>query len=133
MKVYCVVLFQCFLFALSNGAADTAPRPALINIGALFNFNSTIGKVAKIAIQEAVDDIYSNSSILNGYTLNITLKESVCNGFLGFVQAIQLMQKEVVAIIGPQSSAVTHMVSLVATELQIPLLSFAATDPTIKP
>ena len=35
------------------------------------------------------------------------------------------------AIIGPQYSVVAHVVSHIATELQIPLLSFAATDPTL--
>ncbi|KAL2895374.1 Glutamate receptor 3.3 [Bienertia sinuspersici] len=129
MKVYWIhVLFICLLFGANN-----ASRPAVINIGALFNFNSTIGKVAKIAVQEAVNDINSDPSVLKGSVLKITMRDSVCNGFLGFVQAMQLMGTEVVAIIGPQSSAVTHMVSLIASELQIPLLSFAATDPTLTP
>jgi len=34
----------------------------------------------------------------------------------------------VVAVIGPQSSVVAHMVSKVASELKIPLVSFSATD-----
>lgn len=35
------------------------------------------------------------------------------------------------AIIGPQSSVVAHVISHVANELKTPLLSFAATDPTL--
>lgn len=35
------------------------------------------------------------------------------------------------AIIGPQSSVVAHTISHVANELHVPLLSFAATDPTL--
>lgn len=35
------------------------------------------------------------------------------------------------AIIGPQSSVVAHIIAHVANELQVPLLSFAATDPTL--
>lgn len=133
MKVYWLrVLFIC-LFVLANGPANDAARPAVINIGALFNFNSTVGKVAKIAIQEAVDDVNADSSILNGSKLNLIMRDSVCSGFLGFIQAMQLMETEVVAVIGPQSSTVAHMVNLIASELQIPLLSFAATDPTLTP
>lgn len=133
MKVYRLrVLFIC-LFVLANGPANDAARPAVINIGALFNFNSTVGKVAKIAIQEAVDDVNADSSILNGSKLNLIMRDSVCSGFLGFIQAMQLMETEVVAVIGPQSSTVAHMVNLIASELQIPLLSFAATDPTLTP
>ncbi|CAN6269047.1 unnamed protein product [Urochloa humidicola] len=41
------------------------------------------------------------------------------------------MEKDTVAIIGPQSSVVAHVISHVANELQVPLLSFAATDPTL--
>ncbi|KAK9740178.1 hypothetical protein RND81_03G017100 [Saponaria officinalis] len=116
-----------------HGAPSSAARPAVVHIGALFTFNSTIGKVAKIAIQEAVNDVNSDTSILQETKLKMTMRDSVCNGFLGFIQAMQIMETEVVAIIGPQSSVVAHMVGIIASELQIPLLSFAATDPTLTP
>ncbi|OEL12907.1 Glutamate receptor 3.1 [Dichanthelium oligosanthes] len=41
------------------------------------------------------------------------------------------MEKDTVAILGPQSSVVAHVISHVANELQVPLMSFAATDPTL--
>lgn len=41
------------------------------------------------------------------------------------------MATETIAIIGPQSSVVAHIVSNVANELQVPMLSFAATDPAL--
>jgi ionotropic glutamate receptor len=41
------------------------------------------------------------------------------------------MENEVVAAIGPQSSGIAHIISHVANELHIPLLSFGATDPTL--
>ena len=41
------------------------------------------------------------------------------------------METDTIAIIGPQSSVVAHMISHVANELQVPMLSFAATDPTL--
>lgn len=41
------------------------------------------------------------------------------------------MESDTVAIVGPQSSVVAHIISHVANELQVPLLSFAATDPTL--
>ncbi|KAF6144232.1 hypothetical protein GIB67_004905 [Kingdonia uniflora] len=41
------------------------------------------------------------------------------------------MEKDVVAIIGPQSSGVAHVISEVVDELNVPLLSFAATDPSL--
>ncbi|XP_020531609.1 glutamate receptor 3.4 isoform X2 [Amborella trichopoda] len=41
------------------------------------------------------------------------------------------MGKDVVAMIGPQSSVIAHVISHVVNELHIPLVSFAATDPTL--
>ncbi|XP_039068260.1 glutamate receptor 3.3-like isoform X1 [Hibiscus syriacus] len=110
---------------------NASAQPAVVNIGAMFKFNSTIGRVAKIAIDEALKDINSDSSILKGTKLNITLQNSNCNGFLGMVEALRYMATDVVAIIGPQCSVVAPIISHVASELQVPLLSFAATDPTL--
>lgn len=41
------------------------------------------------------------------------------------------MEMETMAIIGPQSSSIAHVISHVANDLQVPLLSYAATDPTL--
>lgn len=41
------------------------------------------------------------------------------------------MEKDVVAIIGPQSSGIAHVISHMVDELHVPLLSFGATDPTL--
>ncbi|PSS36596.1 Glutamate receptor 3.6 like [Actinidia chinensis var. chinensis] len=41
------------------------------------------------------------------------------------------METDTVAIIGPQSSVTAHVISHIANEVQVPLLSFAATDPTL--
>ncbi|XP_010557012.2 PREDICTED: glutamate receptor 3.4-like isoform X2 [Tarenaya hassleriana] len=43
----------------------------------------------------------------------------------------ELMETEVVAAIGPQSSGIAHIISHVSKELHVPLLSFGATDPTL--
>lgn len=44
---------------------------------------------------------------------------------------MQLLAKDVVAVLGPQSSAVAHVISHAVNELHVPLISFAATDPTL--
>ncbi|XP_044474721.1 glutamate receptor 3.3-like isoform X1 [Mangifera indica] len=61
----------------------------------------------------------------------MTMKNSNCSGFLGMAEALQFMETDVAAIIGPQCSTVAHIISHVANELQVPLLSFGATDPTL--
>jgi ionotropic glutamate receptor len=41
------------------------------------------------------------------------------------------MENDTMAIIGPQHSVMAHVISHIANELQVPLLSFAATNPTL--
>lgn len=53
----------------------------------------------------------------------------ICTFLLG--AAFQVLENEVVAIIGPQFSAVAHILSGIANGLQVPLVSYGATDPTL--
>lgn len=59
------------------------------------------------------------------------MEDSNCSGFLGSVEALQVLEKEIVAMIGPQSSVVAHVISQIVNGLQIPQVSYAATDPTL--
>ncbi|KAH7523389.1 hypothetical protein FEM48_Zijuj06G0005700 [Ziziphus jujuba var. spinosa] len=134
MNCICFLALLLFLYlgAFPIGhAKNVSSRPAVVNIGAIFTLNSTIGRVAKIAIEEAIKDVNSNSSVLPGTKLAVQIKNSNCNGFLGMVEALQFMETDVIAVLGPQSSVVAHIISHVANELQVPLLSFGATDPTL--
>ena len=47
------------------------------------------------------------------------------------LSAMTFMETDIVAIIGPQSSVIAHIVSHIAKGLQVPLLSFSASDPTL--
>ncbi|KAJ7957996.1 Glutamate receptor [Quillaja saponaria] len=126
-----LLLVLLCLGVFTHGFSKKIARPASVQIGAIFTFDSTIGRVAKMAIDEAVKDVNSYSGILNGTKLSMTMQNSNCNGFLGTVEALRFMETDIIAIIGPQSSVVAHIISHVANELQVPLLSFAATDPTL--
>ncbi|MCL7029307.1 hypothetical protein MKW94_014506 [Papaver nudicaule] len=133
MRLFWFALLLVLNFViLSNGdSIKASSRPDVVNIGALFTFNSTIGRVAKIAIEAAIEDVNSDSSVLGGTKLAITMQDTKCSGFIGMAKALQFMETDSVAIIGPQSSVIAHVISQVANELQVPLLSFAATDPTL--
>lgn len=80
--VSCIVCFGVCSDGLSRNGTS---RPAVVSVGAIFTFDSTIGRAAKIAIQEAVKDVNSNSSILQGTKLVVQLQNSNCSGFLGMV------------------------------------------------
>ncbi|KAL3617717.1 hypothetical protein CASFOL_038038 [Castilleja foliolosa] len=130
-----LVLWLLHLGVLSNGLSangnGSSPRPKVVNLGAILTIDSTIGRVAKIAIEEAVKDVNSNSSVLKGTKLHVDIRNSNCSGFLGLVEALRYMETDVVAIIGPQSSVVAHTILHVANELKTPFVSYAATDPTL--
>jgi ionotropic glutamate receptor len=83
---FILLLFLCFGTFPYGCSKNFSSRPASVNIGAIFTFNSTIGRVAKIAIEEAVKDVNSNSSILRGTKLDLTMQDSNCSGFFGMVE-----------------------------------------------
>ncbi|KAF8029178.1 hypothetical protein BT93_E1752 [Corymbia citriodora subsp. variegata] len=118
---------SCLFGASTNASA----RPEFVNIGGVFSVNTLIGKVARVAILAAVEDVNSDPSVLGGTKLKLQIQDTNYSGFLGIVEALQFMESDTVAIIGPQTSVTAHVISHIANELQVPLLSFSATDPTL--
>ncbi|KAL6873797.1 hypothetical protein ACP4OV_013879 [Aristida adscensionis] len=117
--------------AAARAAAAAGARPSEVAVGALFTFDSTIGRAARLAIELAVDDVNADRTVLAGTKLSLIAQDTNCSGFLGTMEALKLMDKNVVAVIGPQSSGIGHVISHVVNELHVPLISFAATDPTL--
>nr|GMC70566.1 glutamate receptor 3.7 isoform X1 [Ipomoea batatas] len=131
MRLLGVVLVALVLSLVSRIGIVECEKPAVVNVGSVFTFNSIIGRAAKAAMDIAVSDINGDPSILAGTKLNLIQVDSNCSGFLASIGAFQLIEKEVVTIIGPQSSAIAHMISFIANDLHVPLVSFAASDPTL--
>lgn len=91
-------LLLLLVITLENGLlfatridTNSSTRPRSLNIGAILSFNSTIGKVAKVAIQAAVDDVNSSSDVLPGTNLNISMQDSSQNEFLGIVKSKKIL------------------------------------------
>ncbi|KAM7257641.1 hypothetical protein ACFE04_013382 [Oxalis oulophora] len=106
----------------------------VVNVGAIFTLNTINGEVSKIAMKAAEDDVNSDPTILGGgRKLSITIHDSNFSGFLSIIGALQFMETDTVAIIGPQSAIMAHVLSHLANELNVPLLSFTALDPTLSP
>ncbi|CAL5394130.1 unnamed protein product [Camellia sinensis] len=82
----------------TGNASVSSSKPNVVNIGALYTFNSVIGQSAKPGIEAAVDDVNSDSTVLAGMKLNLILHDTNCSGFLGTVEALQLMENDVVVI-----------------------------------
>ncbi|XP_019107527.2 glutamate receptor 3.2 isoform X2 [Beta vulgaris subsp. vulgaris] len=104
-----------------------------VNLGAIFTLGTFNGKISKIAMETAVDDINSDPSILSDRNLTLEIHDSDYNGFLSVMGALQFMETDTVAIIGPQTSMMAHVLSHLANKLHVPLLSFTALDPTLSP
>ncbi|KAJ4760468.1 Glutamate receptor [Rhynchospora pubera] len=126
-----LLLIYLSLATITKSQTTSTQNITSINIGALYTYNSVIGRAAKLAIEMALEDVNSDPTILPGIKLNLVSQDTKCSGFLATVEALQVLEKNVVAIIGPQSSGGSHILSHVANSLQVPLLSFSATDPTL--
>nr|POF07800.1 glutamate receptor 3.2 [Quercus suber] len=98
--VVCVSIFVVCIRALSEGAL----RPDIVQVGAVFTFNTINGKVARIAMKAAEDDVNSDPSILGGSRLSILIHDSNFNEFLGIIGALKFLETDTVAIIGPQTA-----------------------------
>ncbi|KAL1315943.1 hypothetical protein AAHE18_15G027000 [Arachis hypogaea] len=133
VKVWFLVLIILSNGFYSNGAdMQNFTVPEVVNIGALFSFNGSFGRSVKFAIKAAVDDVNSDPSILGKTKLNLILQEDTkYRGFLSISEVLQVATRHTVAIIGPQSSVTAHVIAHIANELQVPLLSFSALDPTL--
>ncbi|KAK4261986.1 hypothetical protein QN277_027609 [Acacia crassicarpa] len=131
--VWSVVLMILFhRFSLTEAASNHSTRPDSVNIGVLYSFNTTVGHIVKTAIEAAIEDVNSDPSILGETKLKVSMQEdSKYRGFLSIAEALHLTAKRTVAIIGPQTSVTAHVISHIANELQVPLLSVSATDPSL--
>ncbi|KAI8009988.1 Glutamate receptor 3.4 [Camellia lanceoleosa] len=71
----------------TGNASVSSSKSNVVNIGALYTFNSVIGRSAKPGIEAAVDDVNSDSTVLVGMKLNLILHDTNYSGFLGTVEA----------------------------------------------
>ncbi|KAG8364026.1 hypothetical protein BUALT_Bualt19G0083400 [Buddleja alternifolia] len=129
MNLLGLVVFFSFLSIGRFSEEDS--RPDVVNIGAIFSFGTINGRVAKIAMNAAVEDVNSDPSILGGSKLVLSTHDSNYSGFLSILGGLQYMETKTVAIIGPQVSGMAHVLSHLANELHVPMLSFTALDPSL--
>ncbi|KAI4375797.1 hypothetical protein MLD38_013623 [Melastoma candidum] len=128
-----VVRLLWTLILLPVCLAQAQSRPGTINVGAIMSYGTLVGGVARTAMEAAVSDINADPAFLGGSRFALTFHDSNFSGFLGIVGALRFMEADTVAIIGPQQSSTAHVVSHLANELHVPMLSFTALDPTLTP
>ncbi|CAM8987273.1 unnamed protein product [Rhodiola kirilowii] len=129
MKLVLLWVYIAFVGVYSEKSTNSDS----ISIGAIIVRKSVNGRVSEIALNAAVNDVNSDPTILDGRKLSLSIHDSNYNGFLSIMGALQYMETNTVAIIGPQGSTMAHVISHLANELHVPLLSFTASDPTLTP
>ncbi|PKA66520.1 Glutamate receptor 3.4 [Apostasia shenzhenica] len=72
------------MVVVPHGSA-AGERPAVVNIGAVLTYESIIGRIAKVAIVAAVDDVNTNKEVLNGTRLNLITDDANCSVFIGTI------------------------------------------------
>lgn len=89
-----VVLLMLLLIVrgglVSSENVTVITRPVVVNIGCVFSFDSPVGKVAKVAIDAAVEDVNSDPRILGGTMLKHTMHDTNYSGFLGIVEGTSI-------------------------------------------
>uniref|UniRef100_A0A5B7BS12 Putative glutamate receptor 3.7 n=1 Tax=Davidia involucrata TaxID=16924 RepID=A0A5B7BS12_DAVIN len=83
------------IWVLINGYYVHSRRTEVVNIGAVFTYNSVIGRVAKVAIEAAVADVNADPGILRGTQLKLIMEDVDCNVFMGSVKGSRNTPKAV--------------------------------------
>ena len=74
--VQAILIIFCILLSSTGNLCSAAHNDRVVNIGVILNYNSTVGKVAKTAIEMAGDDINRDTHILNGSRLVLHFRDS---------------------------------------------------------
>ena len=85
-KVWLLVLVVFCHGIFSDGVTNISTRPDVGNVGAILSYKSIIGKVAKVAMEAAVEDVNSDSTVLAGTKIELTMQDSNYSRFMGIVE-----------------------------------------------
>lgn len=86
MRKFAALALRTLVWLLLTGPI-WCQKPA-VNIGAVFTFNSVIGRAAKPAMEAAISHINADPKILDGTQLKLLMEDANCSGFLGTVGGI---------------------------------------------
>lgn len=82
MKELVILRLFVSIWVIASGFVS-CQRPAAVNIGAVFTFDSVIGKVAKPAMEAAMSDVNSDGRIRT--KLNLIMEDVNSSVFMGTV------------------------------------------------
>lgn len=131
-KTLIAIVILCML-PMAN-AQGTIEQNPVIKIGGLFPLTGALsggGIERNAAARMAVDNINANDSILNGYTLEMIVRDTQTYPTAGAAAAQEIIADGAVAIVGAASSAVSKAVAEVAAPNKIPQVSYSSSSPEL--
>uniref|UniRef100_A0ACD5XSN4 Uncharacterized protein n=2 Tax=Avena sativa TaxID=4498 RepID=A0ACD5XSN4_AVESA len=131
-KTTSLLLLMVLSFLGLGVAQNVTQRGAgILNVGAILNLQSLVGKIARTSILMAMEDFYE---VHRNYTTKLVLHIRGSNGdnIQAASEAVDLLENySVRAIIGPQKSSEATFVSDIGNNSQVPVISFTATNPAL--
>ncbi|PNS93601.2 hypothetical protein POPTR_018G096500v4 [Populus trichocarpa] len=101
-----------------------------IPIGVVLDLNSTVGEMAESCMSMAVSDFYALNVDFKT-RLALFTRDSSSDVVAATSSVLDLMKKQVHAIIGPQKSSQAKFVIELGGKAEVPIVSFSATSPTL--
>ncbi len=132
-----VALMVLVPFSASALASDSNLQPAQstdIVLGGLFPLTGKLaagGVERDAAARMAVKEINADSTLLDGYTLKIEVRDTATDPTTGAAAASDLIDAGVVGLVGAASSGVSTAIQGVAKQKKIPQISYSSTSPTL--
>lgn len=84
---YLIPLLLLLLWALFFSGFGSSQKTSVVKIGAVFTYNSVIGRAAKAAMEKAVSDVNADPTILRGSELRLIMQDSNCSVFMGSIES----------------------------------------------
>jgi ionotropic glutamate receptor len=121
-----VALFLALAAAAAGRAVSAAgARPSEVAVGALFTYDSTIGRAAGLAIELAVDDVNADGTVLAGTKLSLKTRDTNCSGFIGtiegwgFLSAYYFLSSSVIHVHAPKIRITVSRFRIIASRIRI--------------
>ncbi|XP_042414238.1 glutamate receptor 2.8-like isoform X2 [Zingiber officinale] len=112
---------------------SAAHGPSEFKVGLILDMNSTVGKVCRIVAGMAHDDFYA-AHPASSARLRLLPRDSHRDVLDAAAAAMDLLvNEEVHAILGPQTSVESPFVADLGEYANVPVVSFSATSPAVSP
>lgn len=81
-------VFLIFCMFVAMGVIAQNGNKSVVNVGALYTFDSYIGRSIGPALHAAIEDVNADSTVLKDWKINLIFQDTNCSGFVGTVEGI---------------------------------------------